>query len=132
MSAEAANPIGLLLSDDLLFTSRITATAAQLGLTVRTAKTQDVLENLAVRDAPRCVVLDLGNPGLDIAALIRRLRTLPAPPFVVAYGSHVDVATLKAARAAGCDLVLPRSKFVEELPHALPDWFAGRSRPSPP
>jgi hypothetical protein len=44
-------------------------------------------------------------------------------PRVVAYGSHVDTATLKAARASGCDPVLPRSKFVEDLPRELPRWF---------
>jgi hypothetical protein len=41
----------------------------------------------------------------------------------MAYGSHVDTATLRAARAAGCDPVLPRSKFVEDLPICLPAWL---------
>ena len=27
----------------------------------------------------------------------------------------------------GCDLVLPRSKFVEDLATALPEWMAGSS-----
>jgi CheY-like chemotaxis protein len=127
MSAEANGPVGLLLSDDLMFTSRITATARQLGLEIRTAGAQAGLEQLAVGQAPRCVILDLSNPGLDVGALIRRLReACPRPPFVVGYGSHVDTATLRAAREAGCDLVLPRSKFVEELPKALPDWVADR------
>ena len=44
-------------------------------------------------------------------------------PRMVAYGSHVDAAVLRAAREAGCDPVLPRSKFVEELPRALPEWM---------
>jgi hypothetical protein len=43
-------------------------------------------------------------------------------PRVVAYGSHVDAAGLRAARAAGCDIVLPRSQFVEELPGKLKEW----------
>ena len=43
---------------------------------------------------------------------------------MVGYGSHVEAATLRAARAAGCDPVWPRSKFVEELPRALPGWLA--------
>ena len=34
----------------------------------------------------------------------------------VAYGSHVDKDRLDAARAAGCDEVLPRSRFSSELP----------------
>jgi len=127
MSAEANGVVGLLLSDDLMFTSRITATARQLGLEVRAASAQAGLERLAEKEAPRCVMLDLSNPGLDVAALLRQLReACPQPPFVVGYGSHVDTATLRAAREAGCDLVFPRSKFVEELPRALPEWFAAR------
>jgi CheY-like chemotaxis protein len=136
MSAELSRAVGLLLSDDLMFTSRITATARQLGLEFLAANTQATLERLAERQAPRCVILDLSNPGLEVAGLLRRLRETCQPaPFVVGYGSHVDTATLRAAREAGCDLVLPRSKFGEELPRALPEWFAagqssgGRSAP---
>jgi CheY-like chemotaxis protein len=126
MSAESNQAIGLLLSDDLIFTSRITATARTLGLEVRSATAQPALERLAEREATRCMILDLANPGLDVAALVRRVRAAgSAAPFVVAYGSHVDAAKLRAAREAGCDLVLPRSKFVEELPEALPRWFSG-------
>jgi CheY-like chemotaxis protein len=115
---------GLLLSDDLIFTSRIDATAHQLGLSLTTAKSQAALEQLAAQQSPRCVILDLANPGLNVAALLGKLRAAEAPPFVVAYGAHVDTATLRAAREAGCDVVLPRSKFAEELPQRLPEWFA--------
>jgi CheY-like chemotaxis protein len=115
--------LGYLLSDDLIFTSRITGTARDLGHEVRTARNAAGLANLIAQQMPQCVLLDLHNPGLSISDL---LSQLPMPrPFVVGYGSHVDTATLKAARDAGCDLVLPRSKFVEEIPQALPQWLAG-------
>ena len=52
------------------------------------------------------------------------LAALPHRPRVVAYASHVDTASLKAACDAGCDVVLPRSKFVADLPTALPEWLA--------
>ncbi len=119
--------VGLLLSDDFLFGSKITATARSLGLTVKTARNVDALLGLRA-PAPRCVVIDLANPGLDIAQLAHALRAVAPPPFLVAYGSHVDAATLKAARDAGCDVVLPRSKFVEELPTQLATWFRGGER----
>jgi CheY-like chemotaxis protein len=116
--------IGYLLSDDLIFTSRIVGTAAAAGLTVQVACSQAQLANLLAAETPRCLLLDLHNPGLAIAELI---AGLPQPrPFVVGYGSHVAVATLQAARDAGCDLVLPRSKFVEQLPTSLPAWFGIR------
>jgi CheY-like chemotaxis protein len=115
--------VGYLLSDDLIFTSRIAGTAQGLGLDIRQARTPAQLVNLLAQQAPRLLLIDLHNPGLSIAGVLEGLSQ--PRPFVVAYGSHVEAATLKAARDAGCDLVLPRSKFVEELPKSLPAWFSG-------
>src|SRR5690242_16886046 len=116
--------LGLLLSDDLLDTSRITGTARALGLVLRSAHSVDQLCELAGNAAPTCVLLDLHHPGLDLAGLLVSLREkCLRMPRVVGYGSHVDAARLKAARAAGCDVVLPRSAFVEQLASSLPDWL---------
>jgi CheY-like chemotaxis protein len=115
---------GILLSDDLMFTSRITATARALGVTVQTARSVEALDQL-LQQQPRCLLVDLGHPGLDIAALVAQVRErCSLVPNIVAYGSHVDTATLRQAREAGCNVVLPRSKFVEELPTALAAWMA--------
>ena len=115
---------GLLLCDDLIFTSRITGTAKALGLSVGVARDVAGLLRMAKSSPPTCVLLDLHFPGLDLPTLLAELRAI-GPMRVVGYGSHVDAATLHAARVAGCDPVLPRSKFVEELPAALPGWLAG-------
>jgi CheY-like chemotaxis protein len=112
----------LLLSDDLIFSSRIAGEARAQGVTVKTARSVEALEALARQPSPRCVLLDLALAGPVIGELVRRLRD-GGVPRVVAYGSHVDTATLRAAREAGCDVVLPRSQFVEELPRALGEWF---------
>jgi CheY-like chemotaxis protein len=123
--SEEKTPLGLLLSDDLIFTSRITGTARAQGLTVRAARSVEELGALARQQAPTGVLVDLGNPGLDVPDLIARLKaSCPVMPRVVAYGSHVDAAGLRAARAAGCDIVLPRSAFVEQLPIALAEWLS--------
>jgi CheY-like chemotaxis protein len=117
---------GLLLSDDLIFASRVTGTAKELGRVVRPARTIDSLLNLARQQAPRCVLVDLAFPGLVLSDFLAQLRaTSDVMPRIVGYGSHVDVAALKAAREAGCDPVLPRSKFVEDLPTQLVDWLDG-------
>lgn len=123
--AATTGPLGLLLSDDLIFTSRVTGTARAAGLTVRAARSADEVAALAGQQRPTCVLLDLGNPGLDLPGLLGKLRTACVPmPRVVAYGSHVDAAGLRAARDAGCDLVLPRSAFVEQLPREIVNWLA--------
>jgi CheY-like chemotaxis protein len=116
--------LGLILSDDLIDTSRVTGTARTLGLTVKQARSVDALLKLAGEQAPTCVLVDLNQPGLNVPDLLRRLgEACPTRPRVVGYGSHVDAAGLKAAREAGCDLVLPRSAFVERLPHDLAGWL---------
>jgi CheY-like chemotaxis protein len=122
----AAPNTGLLLCDDLIFRSRIVGTAEKLGLTVHTVRSAAELMSQAPQLQPVCVLLDLHNPGLDVAAVVSLLKAQSPPPRIVGYGSHVEAATLRRAREAGCDRVLPRSQFVEELPQALPVWFGPR------
>jgi CheY-like chemotaxis protein len=114
------------LCDDLLFTSRITSTARALNLESKSARSVEQLIELSRQQAPGCIILDLANPGLQIENLIAQLRgECPRLPRVIAFGSHVDTASLQAARAAGCDVVLPRSKFSEQLAASLTDWTVG-------
>lgn len=113
-------PRCLVLSDDLLFTSRLTTQAARRGIAVAVVSSVDKFAELVARHAPPCVVLDLHHPRLELESLLASLT--PRPPRVVGYGSHVDAPTLSAARAAGVDPVWPRSKFAEEAGEALAGW----------
>jgi hypothetical protein len=55
------------------------------------------------------VIVDLGRPGVvDVLGRVEA-RT-------VGFASHVDADTIAAAEAAGCDEVLPRSRFFRRLP----------------
>ena len=116
---------GLLISDDLIFTSRITATARAVGVVVVPVRSADLALAKAREESPSGVIVDLHNPGLDIAEFVAGLReACPTMPRVIAYGSHVDADRLKAARAAGCDRVMPRSQFVKELEAGLNEWLS--------
>ena len=117
-------PHGLLLCDDLIFTSRIVGAAKSLGLMLRVAKTPAELGGFLQQSSPRCVILDLHAPGLAIDQMATEIKAITPCPTLIGYGSHVDAATLRKARDAGCDVVWPRSKFVDELMKALPVWFA--------
>lgn len=113
----------LLLCDDLLFTSKVTATGRAAGLPVTVARTAEAAVRRAVADPPACVLVDLHNPGLVVEQLLAELRAGGAVmPRVIGFGSHVDVDTLKAARKAGCDQVMPRSQFSEQLEAKLAVW----------
>lgn len=68
----------------------------------------------ALVDAPGdVVVVDLMRPGV--------LEVLPALEGrrVIGFGRHTERALLEAARAAGCDEVLPRSAFFPHLDRLL-------------
>lgn len=120
-------PTGAMLCDDLIFYSRVAATAQSLGLTVKRAKSPGELLELARSDAPSGVILDLQHEGLDLPALLAELKAAcPSLPRTVAFGSHVLADALRAAREAGCDWVLPRSKFAHQLEAELPTWLAPR------
>lgn len=115
---------GLVLCDDLIFFSRIAGAARASGHTVRQARTPAELIELARGQQPGGVILDLHHPGLDLPALLVDLRTVcPAMPRVIGYGSHVEAEVLRSARKTGCDRVLPRSQFAEELEHAIEQWL---------
>jgi DNA-binding NtrC family response regulator len=116
--------IGYLLSDDMMFTSRITGTARDLGFEIKVARSQDGLESMIRSQPPSAVVIDLAHPGLNLAGLLTSAKAVNPGVTVVAYGSHVDSETLKEARKAGCNLVLPRSQFAERLPDLLPKWLS--------
>ncbi|HEY2787615.1 MAG TPA: hypothetical protein VGJ05_21845 [Fimbriiglobus sp.] len=115
---------GVLLCDDLIFASKVTATASAHGLTVLVRKTPEAAIAAAVERPITGAILDLHTPGLDVPAFLAAVsRSDGNGPRVVGFGSHVDAATLNAAKAAGCDDVMPRSRFVKELEEKLPCWL---------
>ncbi len=117
-------PVGLILCDDLMFASRVTATATAHQLQVMRVRNVATLMDRISIDCPSCLIVDLQSAGLNIEQAVAQWKALSPPPFIVAFGSHVDAATLSAARRAGCDVVLPRSAFAEQLESELPRWLS--------
>lgn len=121
-------PAGLLLSRDLIFTSKITGTAQTLGHRMVVAGNVALATALLERWKPVVVMADLGAGDLVAPANLARFRELAgADTPMLAFGSHVDTEALAAARAAGCDPVMPRSKFTQVLADLIGDYFAPRS-----
>ncbi|GBC77351.1 hypothetical protein HRbin08_00827 [bacterium HR08] len=122
----------LLLLTDLTFLARIRAAAEAVGLACQRVTTVEDLLQHARRQPPAAIILDLGQERLEplraIAALkadaaLRGIRT-------IGYFSHVREDVRAQARQAGCDLLLPRSAFVTQLPKLLREIAADRRRAS--
>lgn len=106
--------------DDLMFLSRIREAARGTGIEVRSLRrVPELLE--ALHEPARLVLMDLDSPRLPTAEALAALRAdgVAARVPVVGFFSHVHVERARAARAAGCARVLPRSAFVQELPSLL-------------
>lgn len=117
---EGPGPAGLLLSRDLIFTSKVTGTARMLGRQVLTAGNAALAQAMIEQWRPRAVFVDLAAGDLVKPEALIAYRTIAGPDTAfVAFGSHVDTAALAAASAAGCDPVMPRSKFSAELPDLI-------------
>ena len=113
-------PIYILVAD-LFFRSKIRAVAEAADVAVQFARSFEELQALLPKARGSAnVIIDLNDRSL------RPLEILPglaqAGHRLLGFLSHVDVATANAARDAGCT-VLPRSKFVENLPAILAGEF---------
>ena len=117
-------PTGILLSRDLIFTSKVTGTARKLGHRVLVAGTSPLALAMIEQWRPCVVFVDLAAGDLVAPAALVAYQGLAGPATAfVAFGSHVDTEALETARAAGCDPVLPRSEFAAELPDLIKRFF---------
>ena len=121
---EGSGASGLLLSRDMIFTSKITGTARELGHKVMVAGNTALAASMIEKWCPKVVFVDLAAGELvSPPALLAYQKAAGPGTAFVAFGSHVDTAALEAARSAGCDPVMPRSKFSAELPEIIRRYF---------
>ena len=107
--------------DDLMFSVKISTTAKALKADVYFERSPANVIPTIRQKQPTLVIFDLNSRRLQP---IETLAALKADPELAAiktlgYVSHVDAATIAAARDAGCDQVLARSAFVERLGEIL-------------
>lgn len=107
--------------DDLIFSIKVSTAAKSLNANVYFERSGDRLLETIRDKRPSLVIFDLNSArlrpldaiaGLKGDAALRNIRTL-------GYVSHVDTATIEAARAAGIDQVMARSAFVSQLGEIL-------------
>jgi DNA-binding NarL/FixJ family response regulator len=101
------------LMDDLFFQMKLAETAKQLGVEVKVATNGEALLGL-MESEPKLVIVDLNARSHPIEA-IEKLRTARKDVRVVGFLSHVQRELAAQAQAAGCDEVMPRSSFTQNL-----------------
>jgi CheY-like chemotaxis protein len=105
---------------DLFFTVKINESAKRAGLPVEFVKSEhDAVEGAKGR--PVLMILDLNFGGIDPLNLIRTLKADPETKAIplIGYLSHVQGELKQQAQEAGCNMVLARSAFSQNLPVIL-------------
>lgn len=110
----------LAVLEDLFFTVKINESAKRAGLPIEFIKSeQDVLER--AKNGVALIVVDLNYAGIDPLRLVRALKSSDETKGIslIGYLSHVQGELKQAAHEAGCDMVLARSAFSQNLQQIL-------------
>ena len=110
--------------EDLFFTAKIQETARKLGVKVAFVKNEkEQLTALTSGDEetrPALIVFDLNNSNAKPMTLIPKLRTkLKKTASIIGFLSHLQGDLKAKAVEAGCDTVMPRAAFSQNLPNLL-------------
>ncbi|QOV88348.1 hypothetical protein [Humisphaera borealis] len=103
----------VILIRDLILGSRVVAAAKNAGVAL--VHIRDPARLAVV--AGRRLIVDLNQEGAIPAA--GRWKSDVPDRFAIGFVSHVDADTARAAREAGIDKIMARSRFVELLPSLL-------------
>ncbi len=105
----------VLVATDLMRQSRVAEAARALGYTVTVATTAEETREALHATVGAIVILDLQAEGLPWRDVVTAAGSVP----VIAFGQHTKPDILRAAKAAGCRLAVPRSRLVEQLPKLI-------------
>ena len=109
--------------EDLFFMAKIQETARKLNVKVEFVKTdKDLSDKLQQNgeEKPSLIIFDLNNNSVKPLTLIPKLKTkLKKGTSIIGFLSHVQGDLKQKAHEVGCDMVLPRSAFSQNLPQLL-------------
>jgi len=110
----------LVVMADLFFSATIIDIAKKLGMTVQLLNDREMVLK-QIKAKPLAVIFDLNYAAADPIGLIQQIRANPETQGIrtIGFVSHVQVELRSRAEKAGCDVVLPRSAFVQKLPGLL-------------
>jgi DNA-binding response OmpR family regulator len=112
------------LIDDLFFLAKIQEVARKLNVKVEFIKSEkDFDENDGEEttvEKPSLIIVDLNINSIKPLPAITKLRSkFKKPTSIVGFVSHVQGDLKVKAQEAGCDVVMPRSAFSQNLPSIL-------------
>jgi CheY-like chemotaxis protein len=120
---EDANSRIFAFVEDLFFAAKIQETARKMNVKVEFVKTdKDLVERMEQNgeEKPSLIIFDLNHNSVKPLTLIPKLKSkLKKGTSIIGFLSHVQGDLKQKAHEVGCDMVLPRSAFSQNLPQLL-------------
>lgn len=109
--------------EDLFFLTKIQETGRKMNVKVEFVRTEkdlaDRMKNNG-EEKPSLIIFDLNNANAKPLSLIPKLKSkLKKGTSIIGFLSHVQGDLKQKAHEVGCDMVLPRSAFSQNLPQLL-------------
>jgi len=106
--------------NDLIFQVKIQDAARKAGLEMAFVKSQAQALEMA-RQQPAIIILDLNYSAASPLETIEKLKADEKTKNIslIGYVAHVQVDVREAAQQKGCDVVVARSAFNQNLPEIL-------------
>jgi CheY-like chemotaxis protein len=103
-----------------MFTVKIQEAAKRVGLEAIFAKNHQEAMDQAKQD-PAVIILDLNTTSVEPLEVIEKLKSNEDTSKInlLGYVSHVQAGLKQAAQQKGCDVVMARSAFSQNLPTIL-------------
>jgi CheY-like chemotaxis protein len=110
----------LAVMSDLFFSVKINDAAKKLSMTVEFVKDKALVLQKA-KSQPSLIILDLNCDIAEPIDLIAQIKRDPETKDITIIGfvSHVQTELKQKAQASGCDVVVARSTFAQNLPAIL-------------
>lgn len=107
----------IVLIDDLFFQAKLYETSKLMGVTLETVTTGEQLVKSAAANPAALLIVDLNARQGAVEAIeeIAKIGEPGNPRRVIGFLSHVQTDLAERARKAGCQEVMPRSKFTQNL-----------------
>lgn len=107
----------LAVVSDLFFSVKLSEAAKRASLALEFVKDPKQVLDKAHHEKPALIIFDLNFDGVGPVDLITQLKSAPETKGInlIGYLSHIQAELKQSAQSAGCDMVMARSAFSQNL-----------------
>jgi DNA-binding NarL/FixJ family response regulator len=117
--ANSGDPRVVALISDLMVATQIESSARMQGRAVEIVASAAALARALTPDAPQLFILDLTDTAFPFRETYTRIREAAPTARIIAFYPHVRDDLRHIAQEAGCETVMPRSRFLTNPAQAI-------------